>query len=224
MYSYHGEENMTLLKLYIDDTLKHYVEPERRGVQKGKEIGPFRGRFEAALYSMYGYEKKEIAELSNITYPFMRKLWVDKNFIELREVLMDQFVLSYLFFYLNSGSIKVPGSNFCENMTLYQHSIESAFEDVDKYSDDLKQMINKFLITKSRECSVGLLLESSERLIFMLSKWNEPVLNKRLFLSELKHYTVLMEGVFTLEQYPKEQHRIQIISFTKFIDKLSGTL
>jgi hypothetical protein len=57
----------------------------------------------------------------------------------------------------------------------------------------------------------------------MLSKWNEPGLNKRIFLSELKNYTLIMEDMLTKELYPKE-HLMKVIGFTQFIDKLSGTI
>jgi hypothetical protein len=214
---------MTLLETYIDDTLKHYQEPERRGVEKGKEIGPFRGRFEAALYSMYDYDKKEIAELSNITYAFMRKLWVDKNFILLRNTLMDQFVIGHMFYYLHSGSLHKPGMTSDADRVLYSHNIESAFKDVDKYSVDLKNMVKEFLIVRSKDCTLGFLLTSPDRLIHLLSKWNEPELNKKIFLSELNQYTEMIEEILTQENVPKDI-QMKFVGFTQFINKLSSTL
>lgn len=211
---------MSLLKSYIDETIKHYQEPERRGVQKGKEIGPFRGRFEAALYSMYKYEKKEIAEISKITYPFMRKLWVDDNFIKLREVLIDQFVISYLFFYLESGVITKVGKT---TRDLYPLSIELAFGDADTYSLDLKIRIFNFLLDFMKEDKYFMWVESPERLIYLLSRWNEPELNKKLFLSVLSQFTEIIPKILSSDQVSKE-HQIKLIECTRFINKLSNTI
>jgi hypothetical protein len=226
--------HMTLLQSYIDGSIRFYQEPERRGVEKGKEIGPFRGRFEAALYSMYEYDKKQIAERANISYAFMRKLWVDDNFIKLRETLMDQFVISFVLPYLMSGSVYKVGTSSSEGKVLIDCGEESAFADAVEYSVDLKKMICDLLVKRSKDHSICIMLESHDRFVYLLSVWNEPGLNKVIFLEELNQYThiiedILTEGQLTGNLNEDESHKInkvhsKMVEFSQFIKKLSRTI
>jgi len=72
---------MTLLEHYIEFSNREFQEPDRKGIEKGNAIGFYRGSHNAALFSLYNFEQKEIARLAGISYDFLRKQRTNKSYI-----------------------------------------------------------------------------------------------------------------------------------------------
>lgn len=181
---------MTLLEFFIDDCNKAFREPERKGVQKGLDIGVFRGRFNAALYALYNFEKKEVARLAGITYPFMRKLVVEEKFKKQHVLLLDLFTENYLYPYLTDGYIVksdllAPTYSNCKiydgNKVILPYEVDELFADAENYSLILKGLISSDIPTYLNQMGILRWLNSRERLLYLLTKWNEPEMNRKIF-------------------------------------------
>lgn len=70
----------TLLKKFIREKLKNYVEPERRGTPKGDSIGLSKVKYEATLLMLTSAPYKEIAKFLNISHGLVLKWRTEPSF------------------------------------------------------------------------------------------------------------------------------------------------
>lgn len=218
---------MTLLELYIEDRKKIYREPERRGTQKGHEIGMFLGRFTALINSLYDHNQKEIAERSNISYAFLRKIRTESVYKKAMEMFYDVFANEYVIFYILIGMIsKVRRSNSVnpdDDYIEFPYDLESSFRDVSSYSHGLKTVIAGAIVHHLETEGIDLWLGFYDKLIYMLSKWNAPELNKKIFLTVTSLGTEIISNTLINEQVSEEQRK-KAAECILFIKELSATL
>ena len=217
---------MTLLQLFIEDRNSIYREPERRGIQKGHEIGIYRGRHDAALNSMFDYEQKEIARRSNISYAFLRKLRTEKSFKGCLELFLDEYTEHYLYNYLSSGRVlknEMASGIYESDLKPFPYSVDTAFQDASSYSQELKTMIADDFIYMIEKDGIEKWLGSHERLVSLITKWDAPELNKKIFSTVVRLSDAVIRRTLGTIDIP-ESDRINAIACCRFMGSLAATI
>ena len=174
---------MTLYETFIDYLDSVYMEPERKGVERGKEIGVYRSTHNAIMYSLYNCEEKEKARRAGISYLFLRKLRCTERFKELVELHRLNFVEECVFTYFSKGYFFKYNTYYRNPKAELRIDLDpkTAFADASLYDYETKKMIADWLI-KSFSCfehedEVG----RWNRIFNLLIQWNEPGLNKEIY-------------------------------------------
>ncbi len=218
---------MTLLQLYIDDSNKLFQEPERRGTQKGNEIGIFRGRHNAAMNSLFNFDQKEIAHRSDISYAFLRKLRTEKAFKDLIDVYRFDFLEKYVSPYLFQDKvIRNHILMFATDVSKYAtipSCLDCVFDDSDTYAPELKVTIAKQIIYTFEHEGIEKCLGSTEKIEALLTKWNEPDLNKRVFLSLIRLGQPIINAILQ-DADPTDEERNNAVNCTNLIYRVAHTL
>ena len=77
---------------YIDEQLRMYAEPQRKGTPRGESIGMGQKKFHACLLSLSNTMQKDIAEKVGVGYGLVRKWGTEKEFQKAKARLLKQFV------------------------------------------------------------------------------------------------------------------------------------
>lgn len=173
---------MTLMEAFIADAIKRYQEPERRGVSRGTAIGPFKSKFVASLHSLLNHPLKVIADHSGVSYGNLRLLRTDNSFKNLIQSHQDDFAENYLWPFLTEGSKNLfevfPQRHGYK--TLEPISLVDGLSDAESYSPELKTVIASKFMRMVTRFGIKQYLDSSDRLAYLLEKWNAPELNRRI--------------------------------------------
>lgn len=221
---------MTLLEAHIKYKSHDFIEPERKGIPKGHEIGKSRGRFLAELYSMYDLDLKEIANHAGITYAFLRKLRSEKSFQESAAEEMSWFVEDMFIYFMSGGTIELNPDLPARECPTTENGIkdikldpEAAFADSALYSRDLKIMFTDTLIKVLERKDSYDIERDMNRLYYLMSQWNEPELNKTIYKVIMNYGEELICKTLGDVEATSEM-RARAINFTQLIAKLSTTL
>ncbi len=218
---------MTLLQTYIEHRIKAFREPERRGTQKGHEIGVYRGRHDAALYSLYDYDQKEIAQLSKISHAFLRKLRTEERFMQLIECFKEEYVSRYIVYYISGNYVPLSCNevhgDLDDNYKKCPYTMRSALCDVADYSESLRRMIADSIVNKFNKRYLDFFLTDNNRLIYMLSKWNDKDLNKKIFLELLIPANELIRNTLNAEDITEDM-KIEGLMSSRLIRRLAATI
>lgn len=136
----------TLLRKFIDERVRDYLEPQRRGTPKGEQIGLSREKFIASLYFLYNLKQKDIAKKVNISYGLLRKWRTEENFNGAIESHVSDFTVYALSHFLKTGKKTYLQEMQVFNLPLneiggYKISAESIlpeFVDCNLYSPSVK--------------------------------------------------------------------------------------
>jgi len=221
---------MTLLERFISDANKGFIEPERRGVRKGHQIGMYRGSFNATLYLLYNYNKKEVAERANISHAFLRNLWTEQQFKDRYADAVDLYTNFYLYSYLTDNCIvKLPGVTYPDCETVDDKRVRLPFEkdelfaDAANYSLLLKEFIAGDIAEYIEKLGIHRWLNSRSRLTYLLEKWNQPVLNKIIFSTVVRLSDDLIRKTLDSPRIP-EALKEDALSCCKFMNEVAATL
>ncbi len=88
----------TLLEKFIQEKLKGYTEPQRKGTPKGQQIGLSRQKYLASLLMLTNIQQKEIADWIGVSFALIRKWNTEQIFKEEVERHSRDFVESLLKF------------------------------------------------------------------------------------------------------------------------------
>lgn len=222
---------MTLLERYRDSMMKGFQEPERRGTTRGHEIGIFRSKYEAAVYSLFSYEQKEIAELIGKSFSFYRKLRTENNYKEFSKSVLDNYVNCYLFPYISDGIFY--DNNFCTSFivkfkntgkgTLVKDDVGLVLADVNNYSQALKESVASYLIALFEESNLEKIILAEERIIYILTHWNEPEMTKSVFKVAIEACTKFIYSAMTKAE-TLEIDRNTVLSVSNIVLNLSKTI
>ena len=172
---------MSLLTDYINSSSKNYLEPERRGTPKGEPIGTSRGKYIAALNSLYLSDLKIISSRSNVSYALLRKWRTEDSFKSLIQMHESTFVSDYLIPYLAQTS---PITNLddllAENISYEIPELEEELKDYAEYSKGLKLCITQTVIRQFTELGFICFSGYWQKIIYMLATWNDRDLNNQL--------------------------------------------
>jgi hypothetical protein len=91
------EAPLGVLGQFIEDRLRHYVEPERAGTPKGEPIGFSRKKFHAALLALTNVDLRKQAKHIKVSYGLLRKWRTEDAFFEQVMKLEDDFVKDVYF-------------------------------------------------------------------------------------------------------------------------------
>ncbi len=103
---FEGKKVTTLLELFIYSKLKHYVEPKRQGISRGKVIGLSMKKYNATLLFLYQLEVKKVSEPLGLSYGLVLKWRTEKLFKETIEKHRRDFY-SFLEEYFEKLFIKI---------------------------------------------------------------------------------------------------------------------
>jgi len=89
-YIYTGTKKSepTLLEKFLNEKLKNYMEPQRKGTPKGEPIGFSKQKYQATLLLMADMKQKDIAELIGVSYGLLRRWRTEKKFIEMTKSIV----------------------------------------------------------------------------------------------------------------------------------------
>lgn len=221
---------MTLLEAHIKYKSHDFIDPERKGIPKGHEIGKSRGRFLAELYSMYDIDLKEIAQHAGITYAFLRKLRSEKSFQESAKEEMTWFVEDMFIYFTSGETIELNPDLPARECPITENGIkdikldpEAAFADSANYSRDLKNEFTDTLLNVIGRKEIEEYKIDMHRLYCLMSQWNEPELNKSIFKEIIKYGEELICNTLGNAEITSEMST-RSINFMNFISKLSTTL
>lgn len=193
---------MTLLETFNNYLDKTYMEPDRRGVAKGHEIGVFRSTHQALLYSLYNFDEKEKAKRAGISYVFLRKLRCTDRYKEHVFHRRLNFVEECVIQYLDRGHffkyIPTPRREFDEKLDVIKVDHETAFADASLYDYETKKMISEWINTSPSDDPDDDEAGRMDRILHLLTNWNEPELNIAIYKKMVQSYSEenlrLLEG------------------------------
>lgn len=86
-----GERTQGLLSRFIEDRVKRYVAPSRRGIPRGEPIGFSERKHKGILLSLSSTELTKQAEILEVSYELLRKWRSEDRFLEEVERYATEF-------------------------------------------------------------------------------------------------------------------------------------
>lgn len=214
---------MTLLETFNNYLDRIYMEPDRKGVEKGKEIGVFRSTHFALLYSLYNFDEKEKAKRAGISYVFLRKLRCTDRFKEHVFHRRLNFVEECVATYLENGCFYTYVPTASTELRKIKVDHKTAFADAALYDDETKKLISEWLPVPLIKDDPKKYAEKLDRILNLLMNWNAPELNKEFLKKMVSAYSE--EICKTLgNSKATDKEREYAIEYTKTILKVSSII
>jgi hypothetical protein len=166
---------------FIEERIRYFDEPERRGTPKGDPIGPGKVKYAASLFSaIFGYDLKEIAMGCGVSYGVLRKWRSEEPFKKLVEDHRQGFVLYWTDeLFMNLLARREKEDEFLEGKEIEDvPSLPFHFPDTERFTDisDYHPELANKLVTKIdemvREYGDEFLVRYGHVLCFFLNVWD----------------------------------------------------